>query len=178
MQKITINKIIVIGNAAGGKTVLSRKLSQIHHLPITHVDSIQFLPGLAFRPHNESLKIIDEILLQEKWLIDGFGPLDSLEKRFELADRIVFIDLPIWRHYWWFLKRQISSFWTGPRAELPANCDELTWAQTLKIIDHIGKVHKQMRPELIRILSRSQFANKVIKVENLKSWFHLYNNGL
>lgn len=166
-------KIVVIGNAAGGKTKLSLRLGQIYKLPVTHVDRIQFLPGLRMRPHQETRQILDEIIQQEAWLIDGFGPLDNLERRFELADLIVFIDLPLWRHYWWLGKRQIQNLWSR-RAELPEGCHELNWAHTRKMIDAIRKTHVQMRPELMRILGREQLKAKTIHIRDLKSWSELY----
>ena len=172
-----LNRIVVIGNAAGGKTLLSRKLATLHHLPLTHIDSIQFLSGMMIRPYLETEKILAEIIQQDRWLLDGFGPLDSLEKRFQLADRIVFIDMPLWLHYWWFLKRQIKNIWSR-RLELPENCNELSLSHTVKVIKTIWKVHTQMRPELIRILKRQELKDKVLIVKNLKEWKSLFKNGI
>ncbi len=171
-----VKKIVIIGNAAGGKSKLSRKLGKLHQLPVTHVDSLQFLPGLALRPHQDTLKLLNEVLLQENWILDGYGPLDNLENRFQLADRIIFIDLPLWQHYWWLTKRQILNLWSR-RSELPENCNELTWSHSKKMILTIWKTHRLMRPELLRILSRDSLKNKVIVIHNLREWNSLYQQG-
>lgn len=173
-----VQKIAVIGNIAGGKTNLSKRLAHHYNLPLTHVDTLQFLPGMIIRPHNETKEILTGITgNQEKWLIDGFGPLDILEKRLQLADRIVFIDLPIWRHYWWCTKRQVKNFWS-PRKELPKGCNELTFSHTKKLFKTLWQIHTKMRPELTRILNRENLRNKVIFVRTLAEWNRIYNIGL
>lgn len=162
-----MQKIAVIGNSGGGKTVLTQKLSKKFNLPATHVDSIQFLRGMQIRPHNESIEILRKIQNQDQWIIDGYGPLDILQERLALADRIIFIDMPLWRHYWWCTKRQIKNIWS-PRKELPEDCDELTWQHTKKLYQSLWQVHTKMRPEMLRILSQKKLVNKVKIIQTLQ----------
>ncbi|WP_413560931.1 adenylate kinase [Bdellovibrio sp. HCB209] len=159
-------KIAVIGNAGAGKTVLSRRLAKRWGIQVTHVDSIQFLPGMKIRPHKESIAMLNEVQAAESWIIDGYGPLDILEKRLQLADQIIFLDYPLWRHYWWATKRQIQNLWS-PRKELPEGCDEVSWEQTKKLYKTIKNVHRLMRPEMIRILQRDYLKDKVVWVHRL-----------
>lgn len=170
-------RIAVIGNSGGGKTVLCRRLSQLSQIPVTHVDALQFLPGLKIRPHHETISSLNIIMQNESWIIDGFGPLDILEKRFGLSDQIIFLDLPLWRHLWWCTKRQIKNIWS-PRVEIPANCNEATWEQTVKLFKSVWKVHHLMRPELLRILNRPEISQKVIIISTLPQWKRLYKKGV
>ncbi len=167
MNKNKIQKIAVVGNAAGGKTTLSRSLARRLQLPLIHVDSIQFLPGLKLRPFQESKQILQEIESKDQWIIDGYGPLDLIENRFLLADKIIFIDWPLRRHQLWFLKRQLKNIFQ-PRAELPFDCNEITWAHTMKILKSMKSSHQQMRPELLKIFARENLKNKVIYVRSIK----------
>lgn len=172
-----IQKIAVIGNIAGVKTQLSKRLAELHKLPLTHIDTLQFLPGMIIRPHNETKEILNGITdNQEKWLIEGFGPLDILEKRLRLADRIVFIDLPLWRHYWWCTKRQVKNLWS-PRKELPEGCNELTLNHTKKLFKTLWQIHTKMRPELTRILNREYLKDKVLFVRTMKEWNKIHKTG-
>jgi len=171
-----MKKIAIIGNGGGGKTTLSRRLHELYQLPITHVDSIQYTAGMKSRPIDETRKILNEVTESEKWIIDGFGPLDVMEKRFLNADLIVFVDFPLWRHYWWCTKRQIKSFWS-PRKELPEGCNEASMAHTLRLYKILWRVHQQIRPQLLEIFSRPEVAPKVIPIENLVSWNQFYKNG-
>lgn len=179
MVNATINRVVIIGNSGAGKTTLSRRLHEIHKLPLHHVDSIQFTAGMQIRNHSESIAILREIQSQSGWLIDGYGPLDILEERLRLADRIVFIDFPLWKHIFWSLKRQAWLALTRTqRKELPSGCFEGSWNQTRRLLKSIRNVHYQMRPEMLRILSRDVFCNKVIHVQNQEQWDHLYHQGL
>jgi len=171
-----IKKVAVIGNAGGGKTAMSRHLADLYSLPVVHVDSIQFVSGMKIRPHKESIAILLDYEEQEKWIIDGYGPLDIIVKRFAKADKIVFIDFPLWRHYWWCTKRQIQNLWSK-RAELPEGCDERSWEHTVKLYKTLWRVHKQMRPELIRILNREHLRNKVVIVRAYSQWKALAKQG-
>ena len=157
-------RIAVIGNAGGGKTTLSRKLSKIYQLPLTHVDSHQFTANMQIRPHHETISILKDIQVQSHWVIDGFGPLDILLDRLEQADLIVFVDLPLWRHVWWSALRQLKNL-IWPRQELPLDCQKITWAQTTRLMASIWKTHQKMRPELIRILYRPSLHPKLIHLQ-------------
>ena len=174
---LSINKVALIGNAAGGKTRLSVRLSQQMQIPATHVDSIQFLPGMIIRPLQETRSLLNEIVSEEQWIIDGFGPLDLLEARFQIADRIILVDLPLWRHYWWLFKRQMKTIWR-PRPELPLGCRETSLLHVFKLIKTVWRIHYKMRPELLRILGRPDLKPKVIIIQNLKAWNKLFETGI
>ncbi len=176
-QNMTIKRIVVIGNSGGGKTVLSRQLAKIHNLPITHVDSIQFIPGMQVRSLEETRDILNEITSQETWLIDGYGPLDLIEQRFNIADKIVFVDFPLWRHYWFCVKRQIKSIW-APRLELPEGCDEATIQHTVKLFRTLWRVHTKMRPELLKWFDRENLKPKVVVIQNMNGWNQIFKNGV
>ena len=172
-----LKKIVIVGNAAGGKTVLGRRLADLHGIPLFCIDSLQFKPGLVLRPFAETLQMVETIRLQDSWILDGFGPLDNLEKRFASADRIVWLDWPLWQNWIWFCKRQLLQI-HHPRPELPAPANELTWTHTQKTFDYMWKVHTQMRPELARILNRAENKNKLSHIQNQRGWRSIYKHGL
>jgi len=172
-----MKKIAIVGNIGGGKTLLSRRLSQLHNLPLTHVDAIEFLPGLKRRSAAESIDQLRTIEQQDSWLIDGYGPLDLIQHRFALADAIVFIDLPITLHFWWTLKRQIKNIWS-PRAELPPGCQELGLDHTKRLFKSLLNMHRNMRPELLKLFSRENLKHKVIYIRNRREWKKCFRDGL
>lgn len=172
-----VRRIAVVGNAGAGKTTLSRSLARIHHLPLTHVDSIQFLAGMKIRPHAESIAILNEIEERPEWIIEGYGPLDIIEKRFQMADRVVFIDFPIWRHFWWCTKRQVKNAWSK-REELPPGCDEFSYSQTVKLFRSVWKIHQKMRPQLLKIFARENLKHKMVFVRSYSEWKRIYDHGI
>lgn len=153
-------KIAIIGNGGGGKTTLARNLAEKTKIPLFIVDNVQFLPELKRRPIEETREIVDGWISHSSWIIDGFGPIDSIEKRFCAADRIIFVDFPLWRHYLWATKRQISSIWKA-RSELPENCNEATLQRTWELYRILWRVHKKIRPELFEIINRNKVQDKV-----------------
>lgn len=172
MENTKVKRLFIAGNIAGGKTRLSHFLSKKYNLPVTHVDSIQFLPGMLVRPMDETRARLLEIENREFWIIDGYGPFDMIEKRIEKSDQVIFIDLPLWRHFFWLLKRQlISAFF--PRAELPEGCDEFTWEQTRKLFKTLWGMHFQMRPQMLRILNKPEFKNKFFHIQSKKTLIKL-----
>ncbi len=156
-------RIVIIGNVASGKTTLARQISSEKNIEITHVDSIQFLPGLIIRPYNETINLLNEIQLKTSWIIDGYGPLDILEKRFEICDQIIFLDPPVWKNYLRLIIRQFKNIFSE-RKELPANSNELTFRHTIKLFKTIRQQNEKMRPELLRILNREQNKKKLLVI--------------
>lgn len=172
-----VKRIAVIGNSGGGKSALSRRLAKSYNLPVTHIDSIQFLPGMVIRPLDETRAQLNQITSKDEWIIDGYGPLDLLEGRLTRATHILFIDFPIWRHYWWCTKRQIKNILIK-RPELPDGCNELTIQHTIKLFRTLWRVHKKMRPEMLKILNRPAYSSKTRMIRSLSNWQRIADHGI
>lgn len=139
------NRIAIVGNAGGGKTTLARRLGALLDLPVVHVDSIQYLPNWGRTDIAECDAVLDQAASEARWIIDGFGSDDVIARRVERADTLVFVDFPLWRHYWWAAKRQWRSR-LGQRAELPENCPEFKISYTKRLIFVMWLVQRQYRP--------------------------------
>jgi adenylate kinase family enzyme len=96
-----MKKVAVFGNAGGGKSTLSKKLSEILGLPLHVLDKIQYRSNGVAVPTAEYQHIHAQILATDRWIIDGFGCMETLWLRLDAADRLVFIDLPLYLHFWW-----------------------------------------------------------------------------
>ena len=93
-------RIAIIGNAGGGKSTLARKIGQAFDLPVTHVDSIQYRGDWQRTEAAECNQILEVAAQADRWVIDGFGSDVLIEQRIKIADTVVFVDFPLWRHYW------------------------------------------------------------------------------
>jgi adenylate kinase family enzyme len=69
--QLTMQKVAVFGNAGGGKSTLSKQLSEIVGLPLYVLDKLQYQPGGIEVPHEDYLRSHQLILDQDRWLIDG-----------------------------------------------------------------------------------------------------------
>ena len=141
-----MTRVVVIGNAAGGKSTLCRQLSSARRLPYFAIDKIMWRPGWKLAPSDEFSSAHAAALAQQAWIIDGFGPWQDVEKRLDLADTIIFVDHPLWLHYWWATKRQIASIF-GSRPDGPEGCP--MWPVTLRLYRMMWRLHRDARPRLL-----------------------------
>jgi adenylate kinase family enzyme len=111
---MAMKKVAVFGNAGGGKSTLSRRLSEITGLPLYVLDKIQYQPGGDKLPSEDYKLAHQQILDSDRWIIDGFGCMETLWPRLDQADTLVFIDLPLYVHFWWVTKRLIMGYFQSP----------------------------------------------------------------
>ena len=109
-----MKKVAVFGNAGGGKSTLSKRLSKITGLPLHVLDKIQHQSGGAEVPYEDYKRVHQEILLTDGWIIDGFGCIETVWLRLDEADSLVFVDLPLYMHFWWVTKRLITGIFKPP----------------------------------------------------------------
>lgn len=144
-----VKRVMIIGNGGGGKTTLAHALAKSTGLPLYEVDPIQFQPNWQRTPLEEVSERLQEIQAQETWIIDGFGPWDCIEARASLADTIIFVDHPIWVHFWWAAERQIAAAKGEQRLGGPEGCD--LNSITKLMFETIWRVHEEIRPRLMEL---------------------------
>lgn len=109
MQKVTI-----FGKPSSGKTSLAKKLSKLNSISHYPLDLIEYRDTGERVSREEFMKLHDGIVSKEAWIIDGLGFLDAFWQRIELADTVIYIDLPYSTSYWWASKRYLMSFFRHP----------------------------------------------------------------
>ena len=158
-----MTRVAVIGNAGGGKSTLCRALSKARQLPCYAVDQMQWRPGWSPVPEEEFLRAHEALVAQPTWIIDGFGPWAAVEKRFDLADTIIFVDHPLWVHYWWATKRQIASiFWERPDG--PEGCPMLP--VTFRLFRMIWQIHRSLRPKLASAIESQRIHKRIFHLRS------------
>lgn len=145
-------RIMVIGNAGGGKTRLSRRISAHVGLPYHAVDDMLWKPGWERVDEPAFLQTHAGVVAQDQWLVDGVGSWASVEARLVACDMVVFVDLPFTRHLRWAAKRQMASL-LGREVHAPEGCK--LWPVTFRLFAMMWWVHRNMRPRLIQALARA-----------------------
>jgi len=147
-----MRRVAIVGNAGGGKSTLGRRLAEHHGLPFFSVDQIQWLPRWVQAEEDVVTRKLDEIASSERWIVDGWGPWSSIKRRLMAADTIIFVDLPLWMHFWLAAERQISAAQGEDRSDPLEGCDQL--AVTKRLFEMIWRVDQDMKPRLQEMLER------------------------
>ncbi|MGH9016997.1 MAG: hypothetical protein ACRDY1_04530 [Acidimicrobiales bacterium] len=147
-----MTRAVVVGNGGGGKSTLSRALSQRHDLPWCSVDQLQWAPGWEPVPEEVVETRLRAVIAGDRWIIDGWGPWSTLEERMQVADTLVFVDLPLWMHFWLAAERQISFVRGQSRSDPVEGCDDL--AITRQLFETIWHVDRSLKPRLVQLVER------------------------
>ena len=154
-----MERIAVIGNAGGGKTTMCRKIGAALDIPVHPIDMIQWKAGWERATSEEFTAAHEAILAEDRWIIDGFGPMEAIAKRFALADTIIVIDYRLAIHYWWSMKRQIKCLFV-PRDDLPDNCPMVP--KTGELIRVMWMVHTVLRPQYLALAAQYEREKRVV----------------
>ena len=158
-----MTRVAVIGNGGGGKTTMCRQLSRALNIPFYPIDQIQWKPGWQRASSEEFTEKHEQMLAQERWIIDGWGPPEAIQQRFELADTIIFVDHPLYIHYWWAAKRQFLSIFRG-YPDGPDGCSLLP--VTRRMFQTIHHVHYHMRPQILELIDVFRESTHVVDIRS------------
>jgi adenylate kinase family enzyme len=123
-------RVVIIGNAGGGKSTLARKLAEQNGLRHIEIDKLLWQPGWKLTPTDIYDREHDEIIKADDWIIDGLGHQASIPRRLARASAIVLIDMPLWMHFWLAADRQIA--WaTGNLKDAPGGIAEMPSTKAL-----------------------------------------------
>jgi adenylate kinase family enzyme len=161
-EELVMQRVAVIGNAAGGKSRLARRLSERHGLPLHAVDQLQWRPGWQAVPEPALTAALDALISGAGWVIDGWGPWPTLERRFAAADAIVLVDHPLWVHFWWAAERQIACARGLPRPDGPEGCDMLD--VTPRLFKMIWDIDQTRMPRLRELISAYQHGRQIHRI--------------
>jgi len=112
-----MNKVAVFGKPGNGKSTLSKKLASATGIKLYALDSILYAANGQEVDRKSYEQTHENILNSDKWIIEGFGPirsLDSFYRRLEEADTLIYIELPYWTSYWLVTKRLIKGLFKKP----------------------------------------------------------------
>lgn len=172
-----MKKVAVFGNAGGGKSTLSKKLSEITGLPLYVLDKVKFQPGGVELSHEDYQREHQKILQTDRWIIDGFGSMDTLWVRLDAADTLVYVDLPLPVHFWFVTKRMITGF-SQPPEGWPENSPILK--SSLKSYRVLWLCHKYLTPKYREYVEQNRSSKTVYHLrstEQVSQFLKLVEDG-
>jgi adenylate kinase family enzyme len=162
---IIVARIVVIGNAAGGKSTLARHLARRRELPLLEVDRLLWQQGWQQAPADDYARGHAEIVAQDRWVIDGLGRQDSIAERLARSTEIILIDMPLWMHFWLAAERQIA--WAaGSIDNPPAGAAKMP--PTKALFQTIWDVDQHWMPDIRRLVDSEEAGGKrVIRLNSV-----------
>jgi len=164
-RRVAVKKVAVFGNAGGGKSTLSRKLSEITGLPLYILDKVKYQPGGIEVSQQDYKRIHQEILLTDQWIIDGFGCMETLWPRLDQADMLIYVDLPLSVHFRWVTKRLITGYFKPP-AGWPEKSPILK--SSMNSYRALWVCHKYLTPKYREYVERAQSTKRVHHIRTIE----------
>ena len=109
-----MKKVAVFGKPGSGKSILSKKLASAAGIKLIALDSIVYKKNGDRVDREIYDKEHEKLLSSDSWIIDGFGPIESFYERLEVADTLIYIDLPYVNSYWFVTKRLLKGVFVKP----------------------------------------------------------------
>ena len=109
-----MKKIVVFGKPGSGKSTLSKNLASATGIKLHALDSIVYKKNGDLVDRKTYDEEHENILSSDSWIIDGFGPIESFNKRLDIADTLIYIELPYIVSYWLVTKRLLKGLIVKP----------------------------------------------------------------
>lgn len=111
---IAMERVVIFGRGAAGKSTLARQLGELIGVPMTELDKLFWQSGLAPTPHAEWTAIQEQLTQKDSWILDGdLGPYDVVDVRLRAADTVILLDFGLVRCAWRAVRRarERADFW-------------------------------------------------------------------
>jgi len=167
-----MKKIAIIGPPGAGKTTLARDLGPLLNMKVFHLDRLFWEPGWKGKSSEERLEILDHLVQEKQWIIEGTY-LDSSEPRLNAADTIIFLNTSLLLCLWRIMQRHRKDHDLS-RRDIPEGCtDRLTPFRILKVVIFPFRGRRKLeqklrefpRGKVIRLSSPKQVKYYVAQLE-------------
>lgn len=147
-MRAPMRRIAIVGCSGGGKSTLARALGARLALPVVHLDSLFWKPDWRESPLEEFRPRVEDWARREEWIIEGNFILAST-LRFQRADTIIWLELPIWLCLMRAVIRSALAFGRA-RADLAPGCPERF---DLAFYGYIWSWNRLTRPKMAQALA-------------------------
>lgn len=160
-----MKRIMVTGVSPGvGKSTFARRLGEILHISVYHLDTLYWKPGWVETSIGEFSKSQQEIVHRERWIMEG-NYSSTMEIRAEQADTIIYLELPLLICLFRVFKRWLT-YRGRTRPDLGEGCKEkIDW----HFIQFIYTTYDSCRKKMAERFRKFQAADAKKEIILLKS---------
>lgn len=152
-----MKKIYIIGPVGSGKTTFSKKLSKKYEIKSYELDKVSWDDdnGHIRRTDEEALKLFDEILKNDSWIIEDVGR-GKFKRGREEADIIYYIKMSKLKAYYRVIKR-----WIKQRIGVEGYNHYPTFQQLIYFISIVNSYYKKEKKKINDLM---EYKDKLIFV--------------
>ena len=152
-----VQKILVIGSGGAGKSTVAKSLGRLLKIEVIHLDALYWKPGWVEISPAEWNSILEELMKRDSWIMDG-NYSNTLDRRLEACDTVVFLDIPRSICLWRVLKRWIL-YRGKKRPDMAEGCSERF---SLEFLQWVWGYKNRSRPKVIKMLTQNAQNKNVI----------------
>jgi len=104
-----MQRIMIIGGSATGKSTLARAVGGKLGLPVVHLDRHYWSPGWVAPEAAEWRRRVAELAAGDAWVMDG-NYSSTFDLRLPRAHALVWLDLPRWMYFPRAVKRLVANY--------------------------------------------------------------------
>lgn len=165
-----MKKIMILGSAGAGKSTLARRIGAIIGIDVYHLDRLFWQKNWIPITQEELYEKVESIVDKDSWIIDG-NYSKSMDIRFNNADMIILLDMPLWLCLWRVIIRRIK-YSNKQRPDMGKECKEkIDW----EFIKWIINYHKNKKQKLYRKLYQLSDKKEIYIIKNKKDKEELIN---
>lgn len=151
----------MIGPIGSGKSTLAQRIHHQTGLPLYALDLLLFDEQGKVKNHKDVVPQVQQIQNSERWIIDGYGPYETILDRLERADEIVFLQTPLVLCWLLITLRWIKSLCGLPPRGQPRGLSVFNINNIKKSYLTLWKQHQVMNPQIKLWIQRKNWTEKV-----------------
>lgn len=155
-----MNRVLIVGSPAAGKSYFARELSQATGLTVTHLDYYAWQDRWNSNPKirkKEWYGFVTDLSKKKRWIIDC-NNMTALDAAFPNADTIIFLDYSLPRRLLRAIKRTLM-YQNKLRTDMPPG-----WNEKLELgfLRKIFSFKNTDRVVILRILGEQEKINTMV----------------
>ena len=143
-----MQRVLVMGSPGSGKSTFARRLSDITGIPVVSLDALYWKPGWQPSDTAEFATRVSEVVSLPRWIIDGDYIWWAGDIRRNMADAVIWFDLPR-RTCMAGIVSRIATSYGRVRPEMALGCPERIDAGFFR---YVWTYRQVQRPKLLQYL--------------------------
>jgi adenylate kinase family enzyme len=156
-----MRRVAIIGPGGAGKTTLAAELGEILGIEVVQLDRLFWEPGWVKTSEEDCEAVQRSALAADTWVVDSAAPR-ALRARLELADTVIYLDLPLRLCALRSLRRRLRMRGRN-RSELAPGCVPARVDRAaLNYLHYVVRYRREARPNILSELDRLSVGRRIV----------------